>query len=332
MPRLQTATLPAASCGVQMASRSTAAVAACRHAAVAGVAIFLWHLLFCWWQRRQRARLHARERAASKAASKPAAVGDEAAARPAKAACILAHVAAAGPKTVAASPFTAASSAAASSPFAEAAFQASLMASFQAPAPAPCSSSPFAAFAGSAFSACGSSRDSLEPQAQQKQLPGGLLDELAASVGACPTPPPHCAARRVEDLVDSDAPSPSEPALSDSLRTPSGCLFAWAEADAVADAALPFPALDHGVALSAPTLAPAALPPQLHRAVVPPTCVTMLCNPDGSPQQLGSGARCGCCWTALRRSCACLLVPVRACGPGTCQLAVRSSAHLPAGL
>lgn len=254
----------------------------------------------------------------------PAAVAAGAPACAASEALILAHVAIGSPKSVAASPFAAApsaaaaspfaaaSSAAAASPFAAAACQVGYPARSMAVAPPAAIGSPFAAFAATGFDACGSSRVSLE--ANQKQRADSLHAELATSVGACPTPPPHSGARQLRNMLDSVGASTGEPSLTDALRTPSGCLFAWAEAEAEAAslAALPFPTLDHARFLEAPALTPAALPPQLRGAVVPPCCVSILRAPDGSPQQLGSGARCGAGGHVVRSMC--LLVPVGAFG------------------
>lgn len=304
---------PAASCSVQLASSSAAAVTACLHAAVAGAAIVLWHLLLRFWQHRQRQQQLAQQQAASKLATVPAAVAAGAPACAASEALILAHVAIGSPKSVAASPFAAApsaaaaspfaaaSSAAAASPFAAAACQVGYPARSMAVAPPAAIGSPFAAFAATGFDACGSSRVSLE--ANQKQRADSLHAELATSVGACPTPPPHSGARQLRNMLDSVGASTGEPSLTDALRTPSGCLFAWAEAEAEAAslAALPFPTLDHARFLEAPALTPAALPPQLRGAVVPPCCVSILRAPDGSPQQLGSGASGAVYRATLRR-------------------------------
>ncbi|KAL4452680.1 hypothetical protein ABPG75_008342 [Micractinium tetrahymenae] len=199
------------------------------------------------------------------------------------------------------SPFAAAGAAVAPSPSAAAACQAGCIARSMALAPAAATSSPFAAFAGSAFSASSSCRTSLEGQQQGKQQEQHLRAEPACSVGACPTPPALSAARRLCDLLDSSHQTSAEPSFADSLHTASGSLLAWAEEDAASDAPLPFPSLGHPRFLEAPLLVPAALPPQLRSAVVDPACISILRHPDGSPQELGSGASGSVYRTELRR-------------------------------
>lgn len=295
------------------------AATACLYAAATAAAILLGQLLLRLRRRWQPRQQQAQQCAASRLATVPPTVTRAAAPPPERAATILAHITAVGPTAVAASPFTAASRASAANPYAADSTAGCTACSLDL-APAVAAGSPFAAFAAEAFAMSGRSQDGLgaQQQQQQKQPGDGLPAELTDSLGVCPTPPQQCAARQLRDLLDSGVATPAATSLVDPPRSPSGCLLAWAEESAL-EAALPFPTLEHSRFLQAPLLTAAALPPALRGAVVDAACVTILRNADGSPQQLGCGARwvgwlCGLrtCWRQLSRiqhSSAC-----RACG------------------